>query len=141
VAVEVVDLEVAVTAVAMVDLVVEVALEVAVSKVPGFMVGDTLQAELAAAEAEWALAACAPELVFRTLRVQDLAFLRLGVHRTHRLSRMLLANKRRVQQSQGNRVRASPTFAITLWRGMMQTGTTTGTGGMPTLTMVASLSS
>src|SRR5262249_62177753 len=104
----------------------------------GSVVADALQLEeLAPAEAELALAGCASRTVFRALKAQDHAFLRLGTHRTRSLSRAILLV--RARRSQSNRISASRTFEITSCRDMTQTGTTIGTGGMRILTIIASL--
>ena len=64
---------------------------VAVSMAVGSLLAGTSQVEeLAIAEAELALAGCAPRAVFRALKAQDHAFLRLGIHRTRNLSRGVL---------------------------------------------------
>ena len=112
---------------------------VAASKQVGSMAADKSHMELAAVEVASALAECACQMVFRTLRARDPGSPRLGTHRTHNNRWVALVHKRRVRKSQGSRISASLVFAITSSRGMIRTGTTTGTGGMFTLTMVASL--
>src|SRR4029077_19739397 len=101
------------------------------------MLTELSEAKLAIAEAVSALAECASRVVFRALKVQDHAFLHLGIHRTYNLRRAVL--QLRVRRLQGNRISVSRTFATTSCRDMMRTGATTGTGGMPTLTIIASL--
>ena len=97
------------------DLVVAVTSAVAaVSTAVGSVVVDTWQVELAIAEAASALAECASRAVFRALRAQDHAFLRLGIHRTCSLSRAVL--QLRVRRLQGNRISVSRTFATTSCR-------------------------
>jgi hypothetical protein len=56
---------------------------VAVSKQVGSMVADKSHMELAAVEVASALAECACQMVFRTLRARDPGSPRLGTHRTH----------------------------------------------------------
>jgi hypothetical protein len=56
---------------------------VAASKQVGSMVADKSHMELAAAEVASALAECACQMVFRTLRARGRASPRLGIHRTH----------------------------------------------------------
>jgi len=111
-------------------------LAVAVSTAVGSVQADTSQVELAIADEESASAECASRVVLRALRAQDRASLRLGIHRTRSLFPAVL--QLRARQLQGSRIPACRTFAITSYRNMMQTGITTGTGGMPTLTTVAS---
>src|SRR6476469_7879310 len=100
-------------------------------------VAESPQVGLAPAEVASALAECAPEVVLRTLRARGHASPRLGTHHTCHLKRAVL--QLRVRRLQGNRISVSRTFAITSCRNMMRTGTTTGIGGMPTLTIIASL--
>src|SRR5512132_1358216 len=102
-----------------------------------FMVAELWEAKLAIAEAVSALAECASRAGFRALKAQGHAFLHLGIHRTCNLRRAVL--QLRVRRLQGNRISVSRTFATTSCRDMIRTGTTTGTGGMPTLTTIASL--
>ena len=56
---------------------------VAASKQVGSMVAAKSHMELAAAEVALALAECACQMVFRTLRARDPGSPRLGTHRTH----------------------------------------------------------
>jgi hypothetical protein len=56
---------------------------VVVSKQVGSMVADKSHMELAAVEVASALAECACQMVFRTLRARDPGSPRLGTHRTH----------------------------------------------------------
>jgi hypothetical protein len=111
--------------VVVVDLVVAAAVTLvgAASKaVVGSMLADKSQAELAAVEVASASVERASEVVFRTLKAQDPAFLRLGIRRARSPSLMVLAHKLRVRrshklrvrQSQGSRISACPAFAITL---------------------------
>jgi hypothetical protein len=140
----VVDLVVAVTLVVAVHLVA--AVTSAASKQVGSTVADKSQVELVPAEAALALAVRASEAVLRTLRARDPASLRLGIHRTDGLRPVALVVKSRVRRSQRRRISgsreisASLAFAITSSRGMRQIGTATGTGGMPILTTIGSLS-
>jgi hypothetical protein len=78
------------------------------------MLADKLQVVLAPGEVASALGACAAEVVFRTLKAQDPAFLRLGIRRTRSPSSMLLAYKLRVQLSQGSRISAPLALETTL---------------------------
>ena len=55
----------------------------AVSKQVVSMVADKSHMELAAVEVASALAECACQMVFRTLRARDPGSPRLGTHRTH----------------------------------------------------------
>jgi hypothetical protein len=79
-----------------VDLVVAVTPVVAVSKAVASMVADKSQVVLAPAVEASALVERASEVVFRTLKGQDPAFLRLGILRTRSLSVTALVNKPRV---------------------------------------------
>jgi hypothetical protein len=101
--------------VVVVDLVVAAAAisVAAVSRAVGSMVTDKLQVVLAPAEVASALVACAAQVALGTLRGQDLVSRRLGIHRTHSLSLMVLAHKLRVRQSQGSRISVYPAFATT----------------------------
>jgi hypothetical protein len=110
-----------------------------VSAAARFAVAYPSQVELAPAEVASALAECAPEVVLRPLKARDPASLRLGIHRTQSARSVALAHKVRGRRSQGSRISGSLTFVITSSRSMMRTGTTTGTDGMFTLTMAASL--
>jgi hypothetical protein len=65
--------------------------------VVGSMLADKSQVELAPGEVASASVERASEVVFRTLKAQDRAFLRLGVRRTRSPSSMVLAHKLRVQ--------------------------------------------
>jgi hypothetical protein len=107
--------------------------------VVGSILADKSQVELAPGEVASASVERASDVVFRTLKAQDPGFLRLGIRRTRSPSSMVLANKRRGLQSQGSRISALEAFATTSYRVMMRTGMVTGTGGMLTLIMVASL--
>jgi hypothetical protein len=130
-----------------VGLVVAATLAVAVATSAGVVVSMAArsavaypsQAELVPAEAASALAECAVEVVLPPLKARDPASLRLGIHRTQNARSVALVHKLRVRRSQGSRISGSLAFVITSSRGMMRTGTTTGTGGMFTLTMAASL--
>jgi hypothetical protein len=122
-----------------VDLVVG-ATAAAVSTAVAFMVADKLQVVLAPVEGASALVEREPKVVLRTLKARDHASHRLGIRRTHSLSSMVPGHKLRAEHSPGSRISVSRALETTLWRGMTRTGTTTGTDGMLTLTMVASLS-
>ena len=65
--------------------VVVVSTGVAASKQVGSMVADKSHMELAAVEVASALAECACQMVFRTLRARDPGSPRLGTHRTHNI--------------------------------------------------------
>jgi hypothetical protein len=97
------------------------------------------QVELVPAEAASALAECAAKVVLRPLEARDPASLPLGIHRTQSTRWVALAHKVRVRRSQDSRISDFLTFVIMSSRGVMRTGTTTGTDGMFTLTMAASL--
>jgi hypothetical protein len=99
--------------VVVVDLVAVTLVVVVVSKAAGSMVTDKLQVVLAPAEVASALAACAAQVAPGTLRAQDLASRRLGIHRMHSLNLMVLAHKLCVRQSQGSRIGAFQAFATT----------------------------
>ena len=58
---------------------------VAASKQVGSMAADKSHMELAAVEVASALAECACQMVFRTLRARDPGSPRLGTHRTHNI--------------------------------------------------------
>jgi hypothetical protein len=83
-----------------VDLVVAAAVTLvgAASKaVVGSMLADKSQVELAPGEVASASVERASEVVFRTLRAQDLVSLRLAIHRMRSLSSIVLTHKFRVQ--------------------------------------------
>jgi hypothetical protein len=96
--------------------------------------------ELAPAEVASALAECAHEALFRTLKARAPASLRLELQHVGKCSLGVLRNRLPVRVSPGSRINAFQAFVTTLQRAMVQPGTATGTGDMLTLTMVASSS-